>query len=113
MLKGSVRQVLSFMAGAVVPLLQISVVPVAIMLAVALLTLSVLGGVMADIAAVSANGAPDPELMARIARADLFVFPLSIVSMLAMVWLFVRVVRLYALDELSWARLGQAASSRC
>lgn len=106
MLKGSARQVLSFMAGALVPLLQLSAVPVAIMLAVSLLSLTVLGGVMADIAAIGTTGAPDPELMARVARADLFVFPLSILSMLAMVWLFVRVVRYYALDELSWASFG-------
>lgn len=106
MLKGSSRQVLSFMAGAFLPLLQLSAVPVAIMLAASLLSLSVLGGVMQDIGQITLNTAPDPELMARLTRADAFVMPLTVVSMLAMVWLFVRVVRLYALGELSWTSFG-------
>ena len=107
-LPGTSRTVLGFMAAHWAPLIQLSVVPVAVVMAMSLAAGWAISGVFGELMALQVN--PDvplePGMMRAVMRAQGLSMLLNLVGGLAMVWLFVRVVRYYALGELSWASFG-------
>ena len=107
-LPGTSRTVIGFIAAHWVPLIQLSVVPVAIMVAMSLAAGWAISGVFAELMALQLNpDIPlDPGVMRSVLRAEGLSMLMNIVAALAMAWLFVRLIRYYAFGELSWASLG-------
>lgn len=106
MLKGSSRQVLSFITGHWVPLLQLSAVPLAATLLLSYIGFRIYIGAFGRMLDVSAGMPVDPAVMNQFFKAQGVMMLTGLLSLVVTTWLFVRVIRYYALGELSWASLG-------
>lgn len=106
MLKGSVRQVLSFIAGYWMPLLQLSIVPMAVVAFLNFITTYVMRDFFVAMLTINSRPPPGTEFTQAMMRFQLYNFFASMVTGLALTWLFVRLVRYYVLGELSWVAFG-------
>lgn len=90
-------------------LLQISVLPVAVFALSFILQLVMMRGLMADLLALQGGAPVDPAQLAPMFRAQGLMFAAGLPGVIAYVWLYVRIVRLYALGEMEW--LGLTATT--
>lgn len=105
-LKGSLRQVWTFITGHWVPLLQLSAVPLAATLILSYIGSRIYIGAFGRILEMSAEMPVDPAAMSQLFKAQGVMMLTGLLSLVATTWLFVRIIRYYALGELSWASLG-------
>ena len=106
MLKGSSRQVLTFIAGHWIALLQLSAVPLAATVILNYIGFRIYLGAFGRMLDVSGGMPVDPAVMNQVFKAQGVVMLTSLLSLVVTTWLFVRVIRYYALGELSWVSLG-------
>ena len=107
-LPGTAHGVLSFIRQRWADLLQVSLLPMAIIAAIAAAQFLAMRPLFSSFFDMAASGQVDPRMIGRLMQFYGFIALAGLVSMLAFAWLYVRIVRLYALDENYWVGLDGA-----
>lgn len=108
-LPGTSRAVFSFIGRHWADLVQVSLAPLAVLLAAAAAQMIVLRQLFAGILAIQSNRLDDPTAFDGLMRPYGFMMLAGLVTMVVFVWLYVRIVRLYALGENFWLGFGAPA----
>ncbi len=105
-LPGTSHAVLSFIRQRWADLLQVTFLPVLIVLALAVALYLALQPLISSLFEMQVGGQIDPRIIGMLMQFYGFMALAGLIATLAMVWLYVRIVRLYALNEKYWVGLN-------
>lgn len=105
-LPGTTHAVLGFVRRRWADLLQVTILPMAIVVAIGVVQYLAIWPLFSDFFDMAAGGQVDPRILGKLMRFYGFIALSGLMSMLVFVWLYVRIVRLYALDENYWVGLN-------
>ncbi len=105
-LPGTSHAVLAFIRQRWADLLQVSLLPVAIVAVVAVVQFMSIKSLFATLLGVQDLAQIGPQVFGRLMQFYGFLALAGLISLLVFVWLYVRIVRLYALDENYWVGLN-------
>ncbi|MGQ0484468.1 MAG: hypothetical protein ACT4SY_03830 [Hyphomicrobiales bacterium] len=105
-LPGTSHAVLTFIRQRWADLLQVSLLPVLIVLALAVTLYLAVQPLISSLFGMQAGGQTNPQIIGRLMQFYGFMALAGLLCLLVFVWLYVRIVRLYALDEKYWVGLN-------
>jgi hypothetical protein len=105
-LPGTTHAVLGFIRQRWADLVQVALLPMAIVAAIVVAQYLAMRPLFASFFDMAASGQVNPQMIGRIMQFYGFIALGGLISMLVFVWLYVRIVRLHALDENSWVGLN-------
>lgn len=105
-LPGTTHAVLGFIRQRWADLVQVALLPMAIVAAIVVAQYLAMRPLFASFFDMAASGQVNPQMFGRIMQFYGFIALGGLISMLVFVWLYVRIVRLHALDENSWVGLN-------
>lgn len=105
-LPGTTHEVLGFMTRRWADLLQVTILPMAILVAVGIAQYLAIWPLFESFFDMAAGGQVDPRMFGKFMQFYGFIALGGLISMLVLVWLYVRIVRLHALDENYWVGLN-------
>jgi len=104
-LPGTTHAVLGFIRQRWADLLQITLLPMAVVVAIVAVQYLAMRPLFASFFDMAASGQVNPRMIGRLMQFYGFIALGGLISMLVFVWLYVRIVRLHELDENYWVGL--------